>query len=285
MKRNGLEAFAATLTADPAPQARRRRRVPDGPRGHRQDVRAPEGGLMSCTDADSFTPLGGEDRADDGTARRSRSKLAYAGDADAVEAEVAWGARRARGAAVERAVSMLAVSAGQAGEVAVDAELSSAPAGPAAAVYTGVLYDRLRLPELPKRAQGRVLIASALWGVLRPADRDPLLPVLGESEAGRDRRPRRLLAPGARRGAPRQGGDPGRRHALRRLLGGLEAEAGDAGQRARVQRGEGQAQTGEPHGEGDARRSRAGAAGGEEGRPSLPRARQQSPSPRASPSS
>lgn len=74
---------------------------------------------------------------------------------------------------LERAVSMLAVSAGQAGEVAVDAELSSAPAGPAAEVYTGVLYDRLRLPELPKRSQGRVLIASALWGVVRPTDQIP----------------------------------------------------------------------------------------------------------------
>jgi hypothetical protein len=73
----------------------------------------------------------------------------------------------------ERAVSMLAVSKGQAGEVAVDAGLGSAPAGPAAEVYTGVLYDRLRLPDLPKRAQGRVLIASALWGVVRPADRIP----------------------------------------------------------------------------------------------------------------
>lgn len=74
---------------------------------------------------------------------------------------------------IERAVSMLAVSRGQAGEVAVDAELGSAPAGPAAEVYTGVLYDRLRLPAIPKRAQGRVLIASALWGVLRPTDRIP----------------------------------------------------------------------------------------------------------------
>jgi cytoplasmic iron level regulating protein YaaA (DUF328/UPF0246 family) len=74
---------------------------------------------------------------------------------------------------LERAVSMLAVSKGQAAEVAVDAELGSAPAAPAAEIYTGVLYDRLRLPELPKRAQGRVLIASALWGVLRPSDRIP----------------------------------------------------------------------------------------------------------------
>lgn len=74
---------------------------------------------------------------------------------------------------LERAVSMLAVSAGQAGEVAVDAALSSAPAGPAASVYTGVLYDRLGLPELSQRAQGRVLIVSALWGVLRPGDEIP----------------------------------------------------------------------------------------------------------------
>ena len=74
---------------------------------------------------------------------------------------------------LERAVSMLAVSKGQAAEVAVDAGLGSAPTAPAAGVYTGVLYERLRLPELPKRAQGRVLIASALWGVLRPTDRIP----------------------------------------------------------------------------------------------------------------
>lgn len=74
---------------------------------------------------------------------------------------------------LERAVSKLAVSKGQAGEVAVDAALSSAPAAPAASIYTGVLYDHLRLPDLPKRAQGRVLIASALWGVVRPGDRIP----------------------------------------------------------------------------------------------------------------
>src|SRR3984885_11809324 len=74
---------------------------------------------------------------------------------------------------LKRAVSMLAVSAGPAGEGAAEAGLGSAPAGPAAAVYTGVLYDHLRLPELPKRSQGRVLIASALWGVVRPTYRIP----------------------------------------------------------------------------------------------------------------
>src|SRR6201996_4633483 len=102
---------------------------------------------------------------------------------------------------VERAVSSLAVSPGRAAEVAVDAELSSAPAGPAASVYTGVLYDRLRLPELPKRAQNRVLIASALWGVLRPTDRIPYYRLSAKAKldgiggGGDARRPAQTPAP------------------------------------------------------------------------------------------
>lgn len=74
---------------------------------------------------------------------------------------------------VERAIEKLAISRGQAGEVAVDAALRDAPAGPAAEVYTGVLYDRLGLPALPAAARRRVLIASALWGVVRPDDHIP----------------------------------------------------------------------------------------------------------------
>ncbi|MBS1879991.1 MAG: peroxide stress protein YaaA [Actinobacteria bacterium] len=74
---------------------------------------------------------------------------------------------------LERAVAILGVSSGQAGEVELDAKLRGAPTAPAAEVYTGVLYDRLGLPALPKRARERVLIASALWGVLRPEDRIP----------------------------------------------------------------------------------------------------------------
>ncbi|MGA1212138.1 MAG: YaaA family protein [Solirubrobacterales bacterium] len=75
------------------------------------------------------------------------------------------------------AVGMLGVSKGQAGEVDRDAVLRQAPAGPAADVYTGVLYDRLDLPGLPKAARKRaaesLLIASGLWGVVRPEDRIP----------------------------------------------------------------------------------------------------------------
>src|SRR5712664_3743351 len=59
------------------------------------------------------------------------------------------------------------------GALAALAELPLERAVSMLAVYTGVLYDRLQLPELPKRAHGRVLIASALWGVVRPGDRIP----------------------------------------------------------------------------------------------------------------
>jgi uncharacterized protein len=73
----------------------------------------------------------------------------------------------------KKAVEMLGISKGQAEEVAIDAGLRDAPAAPAAEVYTGVLYERLRLPALPAKARRRVLIASALWGVVRPDDRIP----------------------------------------------------------------------------------------------------------------
>ena len=60
---------------------------------------------------------------------------------------------------------------------AVDPKLRKAPAASAAEVYTGVLYQRLGLGEMSaaarRRAAKRVLIASALWGVVRPTDRIP----------------------------------------------------------------------------------------------------------------
>jgi hypothetical protein len=71
------------------------------------------------------------------------------------------------------ALKALGLSKGQAGELALNAALRSAPAAPAAQVYSGVLFERLRLTELPAHARERVLIASALWGVVRPDDRIP----------------------------------------------------------------------------------------------------------------
>lgn len=56
---------------------------------------------------------------------------------------------------------------------AFDPALREAPASPAAEVYTGVLFQRLELPELSPRARRRILISSALWGMVRPEDRIP----------------------------------------------------------------------------------------------------------------
>lgn len=53
------------------------------------------------------------------------------------------------------------------------AALRGAPTAAAAKIYTGVLYQRLGLAELPAPARRRVLIFSGLWGVVRPGDRIP----------------------------------------------------------------------------------------------------------------
>jgi cytoplasmic iron level regulating protein YaaA (DUF328/UPF0246 family) len=80
---------------------------------------------------------------------------------------------RTSGGRAATALKALGLSKGQAGELARNAALRTAPAAPAAALYTGVLFERLRLAELPAAARDRVLIASALWGVVRPDDRIP----------------------------------------------------------------------------------------------------------------
>lgn len=60
---------------------------------------------------------------------------------------------------------------------AVDPALLGAPAARASRIYTGVLYGQLDFPSLPPAARRRaakdVLIASGLWGLLRPTDRIP----------------------------------------------------------------------------------------------------------------
>jgi uncharacterized protein len=53
---------------------------------------------------------------------------------------------------------------------AVDPSLRTAPAIPAAELYTGVLFTALGLADL---SWDGVLISSALWGVVRPSDRIP----------------------------------------------------------------------------------------------------------------
>ena len=88
-------------------------------------------------------------------------------------------ARLSRGP-VGEALSVLGLTEGQRGELEHNRRLATAPAAPAADVYSGVLYDALDLPGLRRenesaygRARESVLVFSALWGVLRPEDRIP----------------------------------------------------------------------------------------------------------------
>ncbi|MFC7489065.1 MULTISPECIES: YaaA family protein [unclassified Knoellia] len=73
------------------------------------------------------------------------------------------------------ATADLGVSPGLSGEVARNLSLYTAPATPAAEVYTGVLYDALGLDSMPPSARRRanqwVVIVSALHGAVRLKDR------------------------------------------------------------------------------------------------------------------
>ncbi len=75
------------------------------------------------------------------------------------------------------AVELLGVGASLAGEVKRNTRLPDLPAGPAIAVYTGVLYDALGWPSLSpaarRRGAARILVASALFGWTRANDRIP----------------------------------------------------------------------------------------------------------------
>lgn len=78
---------------------------------------------------------------------------------------------------VEAGARALQLSAGQHGELARNARLRTAATAPAAAVYTGVLYEALDLVTLPpaalRAARRQVLVASGLWGAVRLTDRIP----------------------------------------------------------------------------------------------------------------
>ena len=74
-----------------------------------------------------------------------------------------------------RAPALLGVSPGLLDEVARNLVLDTAPATPAAEVYTGVLYDALGLATLDTAARRRAnrwcVVVSALHGAVRPGDR------------------------------------------------------------------------------------------------------------------
>ena len=71
----------------------------------------------------------------------------------------------------------LGLSERQAGQVEVDAVLCASPTLAAVQRYTGVVYDVLSYPTLTgparRRANSSLVVASALFGLLRPTDRVP----------------------------------------------------------------------------------------------------------------
>ncbi len=77
----------------------------------------------------------------------------------------------------DAAAVVLGLGPTQAHEVARNAGLRTAPTARADEVYRGVLYEALDLPGLDpatrRRAATRVAVTSALFGLLRPADRVP----------------------------------------------------------------------------------------------------------------
>jgi cytoplasmic iron level regulating protein YaaA (DUF328/UPF0246 family) len=99
--------------------------------------------------------------------------------------------KRTSARGVADSLAILGLSAGQQPEVARNAALLTAPAAPAADVYTGVLYEALGPAGLAPGARAwvdeRAVVFSGLWGVLRLTDRIPAyrcsvgvtLPVIG----------------------------------------------------------------------------------------------------------
>lgn len=71
------------------------------------------------------------------------------------------------------ALDVLGLTDGQLDAVLRNLEIKKAPTLPASSLYTGVLYDHLRLDELDAAARSKVVIFSGLWGALSPDDRVP----------------------------------------------------------------------------------------------------------------
>lgn len=112
-----------------------------------------------------------------GRARLDIDSLAFAEQLGSRRAELITALEKLGRVSQEKAIEALGISTGQAEDIARDARLASSPVAPASQVYTGVLYDRLDFASLPatgkRRAAGSVLISSALWGFLAPADPIP----------------------------------------------------------------------------------------------------------------
>lgn len=82
-----------------------------------------------------------------------------------------------RASALDDALDVLGVPAGASAQVEANVGLRSAPTLPVSRLYRGVLYDALDFgsldPAAKRRAARRLVVVSALFGALRPADKVP----------------------------------------------------------------------------------------------------------------
>ncbi|HEY8718530.1 peroxide stress protein YaaA [Pengzhenrongella sp.] len=84
----------------------------------------------------------------------------------------------AKASARRDAAAVLGVGPSLLAEVAANRHLRTGPSAAASSVYSGVLYAAAGLADLPDdaaraRAEDSIRIVSALWGLVRPADRIP----------------------------------------------------------------------------------------------------------------
>ena len=85
--------------------------------------------------------------------------------------------KRTSARSVAESLRVLGLTDGQRAEIERNGGLATAPAGPAAEVYTGVLYEALDATGLDPAARAwldeTAVVFSGLWGVVRTADRIP----------------------------------------------------------------------------------------------------------------
>lgn len=85
----------------------------------------------------------------------------------------------------QRAAKVLGLGPKQLDLISVNAELKKAPTAPAIDIYTGVLYEALDFSSLSaaarKRADKRLAISSALFGLVKPGDPIPAYRLSGDT--------------------------------------------------------------------------------------------------------
>ena len=165
----------------------------------------------------------------------------------------------------EDALALLGVGASLRADVERNTRLHAEPAAPAHQVYSGVLYDALGYNTLTsaqrRKADGSVLVVSALWGAIGFADHVPAyrlsmgtaLPDVGRLASFWKPQLNAALAAATT-------GEAAHGLPFQHLRRGLDSPAGTDGHSQRLHRGERRAQGGQPLRQAHPRRTGAALA-------------------------